>query len=190
MPNKIDEATLFSALQSELNARVSARAAINTSHIQTIIFFVGGYVIVKNTTSASPWLPYMFSTIIPIISYYFVSLYRHNDLQIGLLNRSLRKLEQNSSVQDDLRFFQVGSFSGSQSYEARSISHFAVMMLCLASPLLIFIDSLFSFIFVPGGIVSLSGPQVFVVSITSIISFINVYSLVRLDKRRQEFINS
>lgn len=138
--DQVDAKVMFQALQTELNARVQSRAAINTTHIQTIVALVVGYFVTRaNTATAStdiPVLPYLIATLIPFVSYYFVGLYRHNDMQIGLLNKCLGRIEdQSARLEYANRFYRVGG-DYAISWDARAHSHAALWWLCCASPIL------------------------------------------------------
>ena len=193
MPERLDVTTLFSSLQSELNARVIARASINSAHIQTILLFIGGYIISKYTTPtpAGPnfLAPFLICGIIPMISWYFISIYAHNDMQIGLLNRTLRRIEDVSGIDDKLRFFKRESDSGSKSFHARQQSHFAVFMLCLVSPIIIFTDKLIYMILNKKTELILDHPTLIVISIVIFLSLINIITLIRLNKARALLAN-
>lgn len=148
MSNCVDEKTLFAGLHGELNSRVGARAAISTAHLQTIVAFAAGFLITKASgpteggPSQTAALALMICGLMPAISYYFISLYAHNDLQIGLLNQCLRELEErNLELPEVVRFYRMnGPYSAS--YDARGFSHAAVIMLAMLSPILITIDTL------------------------------------------------
>lgn len=144
----IPPSTIFNSLHSELGARISTRASINTAHIQTIMTFAGGYlfatVAAKEISNHAIYLPYAISVIIPCISYYYIALYRHNDMHIGLLNLLFRKIEEEhgSTLSKEIRFYALDGFY-QDSFRARRISHRAIYFLCLLSPILIVLDSLF-----------------------------------------------
>lgn len=135
--NKIDARTLFAALQGEMNSRITARAAINVAHLQVIMAFAGAYLVSAAVDAKGAGFAAVISALIPLVSFYFVSLYSHNDIQIGLLNRTLRRIEDLSDLPEQLRFLTVGAESGEASYAARRISHRAVVLLCLTSPALV-----------------------------------------------------
>ncbi|MBP2158411.1 MULTISPECIES: hypothetical protein [Asticcacaulis] len=188
----IDEKTLFSGLQSELNSRVIARASINTAHIQTVVTFTAGYIAARASSNfdSSGYLGYIVGAIIPMVSYYFISLYRHHDMQIGLLNRTLRRIEDSSEISDMHRFFKVGGDSGAKSYKARNISNMAVIWLCFLSPVVIFLD--YVILFANNGF---SWPEfsnidyIFVTWVASLTAW-NFWSLLRLGKFRKDLIAS
>jgi hypothetical protein len=141
----VDEKTLFAALQGELNSRAQARAAINTTHIQTIMVFTGGYLAARVTGEATNGsIALVISTLFPLASAYFVSLYGHNDTLIGSLNRSLRKLEEKGSVELALRYYDVGATG--RNLNARRSSHVAVMLLCATCPFLLGLEYMFSWL--------------------------------------------
>lgn len=140
----IDEKTLFSALYGELNARVSARTTANTAHMQTIAIFasasvvamIGAETTVSGMQFGSP-IYYFLAGFMPLISFYFLSIYDQHDRQIGLLNRHLRKIEEKSQIENELKFFTRRAETGLASFGARFQAHFAITALGCSS-LLIF----------------------------------------------------
>lgn len=144
MGDSIDDKTLFGALHGELNTRISARAAISTAHLQTIVAFAAGFIVTKNVgfALAQPManIALLICVMMPAISFYFIALYAHNDLQIGLLNQCLREIEErNTTLPAEVRFYRKGGLY-SASFEARWYSHSAVIMLAMLSPVLLIAD--------------------------------------------------
>lgn len=144
MSDPIDDKALFGALHGELNTRISARAAISTAHLQTIVAFAAGFIVTKNVdlALAQPManIALLICVMMPAISFYFIALYAHNDLQIGLLNQCLREIEErNTTLPPEIRFYRKGGLY-SASYEARWYSHSAVIMLSMLSPVLLIAD--------------------------------------------------
>ena len=196
----IDQKTLFTALQAELNSRVIARVTINTAHLQTIIIFVAAFIAAKVAANSSTPLAavtrysYFITMIMPLISCYFVMLYKHNDMQIGLLNLCLRRIEEHSqdALAENIQFYKNnGCYE--DSFRARTFSHGAVIGLCLFSPLLVVGDAGFeTWWSTPPNAIWDSIPKLakFTVVWTGSISVINVVILCLLQRYRNKLRNS
>lgn len=162
--------------------------------------FAGGYLAAKLTVPQSPqltYLTYTISAIIPCISYYFIALYRHNDMHIGLLHLLFRKIEEEHAdlLGNEVRFYAIDGFY-KDSFDARKISHRAIYLLCLLSPMLIITDSAIAF-FITGsnrfveGITNVTAIKEFIVFLFALIFVcsISLYNITLL-RKAQEYRDS
>lgn len=200
----LDDKAVFAALQSELNSRISTRASINTAHLQTVVALVAGFIAARavkgdcvGTSERIEFFSYYLAATIPFISVYFVSLYKHNDIQIGLLNLALKRIEARSwkTLPDSIRFYKVGG-DFRASFEARKVSHRAVIGLCCVSPILVLGGSLgqsatelgTSFLlFLHSGHHNVRSEFWFLV-LTMAVSMFNVATLVQLQSYRNDLM--
>ena len=186
---KLDLGVLFSALHGELNARVIARTTINVAHLQSILIFSGGFILTDDSGlklggSGQSLLQYAFSSVIPLISFYFVSLYRHNELQIGTLTRHLRLIESTGDIAEPLRFYPARSRGGIDSRAAWSISHRSIILLCCTSPALILLERAFDAIYEQPAVAQFDGSTALFFGFSFLVSAANVHALMKLRRTR------
>ena len=146
--DKIDIKNIWTALSTEVNARLSSRTTIHIAHIQIILAVAAAFISIKGAKyiySVSDIqarrlddFSFCLSAIIPLISLYFVLLFQQVDMQIGLLYRYLRRIQDDSiKITESFRFY-----GGEQESMAtpRRRSHIAIMLLCGTSPILLFLN--------------------------------------------------
>lgn len=193
----IDEKTVFSSLQTEINARVIARASINSFHFQVILAFASACITLKVAAEATPDntkillgnLFFIAGLIIPLASLYYISLYIHNDMQIGLLNKCMRKIEEKSEISDDIKFYKIGGIY-SQSFNARKWSHYAVLALSTTSPSITLIEQLYHLATHGTSGWNYTSIQTILFVFAGAITIANVILLSRLQKFREDLIKS
>ena len=175
----VGEKELFAGLHGEMAARISTRASINTSHLTLVLLFAGSTLL--SSFDQNQYNKIVIMCIIPLVSSYFVSLYIHNDRQIGLINHTLSKIENGSDIDKKYRFYAVGSKIGEAAFFGRKISNAAVGFLCLLSPALIVVLHFSS------GKIDCISAIAFIFSLS--ISVINIVSIYFNSKFRQEILN-
>lgn len=186
-----DSKTLFTSLQAELNSRVLSRVSINIGHMQTITAFSAGFIITRiaHGNYINIYAPHFFLLVIPFISYYFISLYIHNDLQIGFLNKYLNKIESHSAIPVSLRFYDRNKSVGRMSFEARGVSSHAIKWMCVVSPVIFVIDTILNFSYNRDIDPMLSFISTISIIISICMSNVNYLRLSDLDEERKRILD-
>lgn len=147
----IDIRSRFAAGQSEINSRLELRAQLQIYHavmigVITTIFFT----LIKDEHKFV--LP-LFTILIPLVSFYFVLLYIHNDKIIGILsafNRSLEAISESVNSEAKLpRWFRGGAADGqdtwmSEALEARKLGNQATVLITMVSPVITLVELVIS----------------------------------------------
>jgi hypothetical protein len=138
----IDAKTRYNAAQSELNARLQVRANINISHIIVIAAASGTYSAIKPDNSHI--FGFIIAAAVPLITFYFISMFIHNESNISNLIRNLVELEQSSDKLDISTpmssRFKHSPETISQTYRFSSGRVKSLVGLCFISPILIILD--------------------------------------------------
>jgi len=144
----------FSAAHSEINARISSRANLNIGHLAGVTSVTALYYTAMFAAAEHPNLGIqnyypLIAIAIPLISTYFVSLYVHNDIIIGLLGAfcaAIEAAEENEAQDCRLpRWFGGGAAEDQdvwlyEALAARKWADWSVIGLCAVSPCVVFVD--------------------------------------------------